>query len=212
MPAAFLANNGFCTMNNKNRCFGNGPRKEFYAAYHDEEWGVPVHDDRHLFEMLILEGAQAGLSWETILKRRLGYRKAFHNFDPCKVAAMSNAELEALRYNPNIIRNRLKIYGARQNARVFLQIQQEFGSFDRYVWGFVQGTPIKNHWENIKEAPTQTAESDALSKDLKKRGMTFVGSTIMYAYMQAIGMVNDHAINCPRYIFTSSSNLAGEQP
>lgn len=180
----------------KKRCFGNGPGKEYYAAYHDTEWGVPAHDDRHLFEMLILEGAQAGLSWETILKRRDGYRKAFHNFDPRKVALMTDQELEALRQNPDIIRNRLKIYSARQNAQSFLQIQKEFGSFDRYVWSFVKGKPIKNSWRALKDIPCKTAESDALSKDLKKRGMTFVGSTIIYAYMQAIGMVNDHITEC----------------
>ena len=188
-----LAKKGSST---KNRCFGNGAGKEFYADYHDHEWGIPVHDDQRLFEMLILEGAQAGLSWETILKRRLGYRKAFHDFDPAKVAAMSDAGLEALLQNPAIIRNRLKIFGARRNARVFLSIQQEFGSFDQYVWDFVKGTPIKNHWQSLKDAPTTTKISDALSKDLKRRGMTFVGSTILYAYMQAIGMVSDHTIEC----------------
>ncbi|MBY0501528.1 MAG: DNA-3-methyladenine glycosylase I [Alphaproteobacteria bacterium] len=180
------------------RCFGGEPGKEFYAEYHDHEWGVPSHNDRHLFEMLILEGAQAGLSWETILKKREGYRKAFHHFDPHKVAFMSNMELETLRENPGIIRNRLKIYGTRQNARVFLKIQDEFGSFDSYVWRFVNGTPLINHWKHSKETPSSTPQSDALSKDLKKRGMTFVGSTIMYAYMQAVGMVNDHLISCWR--------------
>jgi DNA-3-methyladenine glycosylase I len=180
----------------KKRCFGDKPGQEFYADYHDNEWGVPAHDDRHLFEMIILEGAQAGLSWETILKRREGYRKAFHDFDPHKVACMSDAELEILRQNADIIRNRLKIYAARTNALVFLNIQKEFGSFDRYVWGFVNGKPIINHWQHIKEAPVTTPESDALSKDLKKRGMTFVGSTIIYAYMQAVGMVNDHIVTC----------------
>lgn len=180
----------------KKRCFGGGPGKELYADYHDHEWGVPVHNDRHLFEMLILEGAQAGLSWETILKRRQGYRKAFHHFDPIKVASMSDSELKALLQNQEIIRNRLKIYGARQNAQVFLNIQREFGSFDHYVWNFVKGEPIKNHWKQMKDIPTHTPESDALSKDLKKRGMTFVGSKIIYAYMQAVGMVNDHIIEC----------------
>ena len=180
----------------KKRCFGGGPGKEFYADYHDSEWGIPVHDDQRLFEMLILEGAQAGLSWETILKRRQGYRRAFHQFDPVKVAAMSDGELGSLLLNPEIIRNRLKIFGARQNAQVFLKIQEEFGSFDRYVWNFVKGNPIKNH---CKEIPSRSKESDALSKDLKKRGMTFVGSTIIYAYMQAVGMVDDHTIDCWRY-------------
>jgi DNA-3-methyladenine glycosylase I len=182
-----------------NRCFGDGKGKEFYAQYHDNEWGVPVHDDRLLFEMLILEGAQAGLSWETILKRREGYKKAFYNFDVHKVASMTDVQLEALRQNPEIIRNRLKIYATRTNAQVFLQIQKEFGSFDSYLWRFVQNKPKINHFEIIQEAPTQTVESDALSKDLKKRGMTFVGSTIMYAFMQAVGMVNDHAVECWRY-------------
>lgn len=183
----------------KIRCFGNAPGKEFYAHYHDCEWGVPVHDERLLFEMLILEGAQAGLSWETILKRRQNYRKAFHDFDPAKVAAMSDEELKRVLENPGVIRNRLKIFGARQNARVFLEIQREFASFDRYVWNFVQRQPIKNHWKNLKDIPATTTESDALSKDLKKRGMTFVGSTIIYAYMQAIGMVIDHTIDCWLY-------------
>lgn len=180
----------------KKRCFGYAAGKEFYADYHDNEWGIPVHDDRHLFEMLILEGAQAGLSWETILKRRDGYRKAFHRFDPAKVASMKDEELELLRENPEIIRNRLKINAARQNARVFLEIQQEWGSFDRYLWSFVKGKPIINRWKTLKDAPVTTAESDALSKDLKKRGMTFVGSTIIYAYMQAVGLVNDHSVDC----------------
>lgn len=182
----------------KRRCFGGKLGKEFYGDYHDHEWGVPSHDDQHLFEMLILEGAQAGLSWETILKRREGYRQAFHNFDPVKVAAMDDETLESLRHNPDIIRNRLKIYGARQNARVFLKIQKEFGSFNRYVWKFVNDKPIVNHWQKMADVPAKTAESDALSKDLKKRGMTFVGSTIIYAYMQAIGMVNDHILSCWR--------------
>lgn len=181
---------------NQVRCFGGKPGQEFYAEYHDCEWGVPSHDDYHLFEMLILEGAQAGLSWETILKKREGYRKAFHYFNPKKVAAMGDQELEALRENPAIIRNKLKIYSARQNAKVFLEIQQEFGSFDAYLWTFVGGAPIKNHWINAAEVPVSTPESDALSKDLKKRGMNFVGSTIMYAYMQAVGLVIDHTTDC----------------
>jgi DNA-3-methyladenine glycosylase I len=180
----------------KARCFGGQQGKDFYAEYHDHEWGVPSHDDQHLFEMLILEGAQAGLSWETILKRREGYRKAFHQFDPVKVAAMKDDELEVLRQNPEIIRNRLKIYGARQNAQAFLKIQQEFGTFERYLWGFVHGEPTRNHWQSFKDVPALTPQSDALSKDLKKRGMTFVGSTIIYAYMQAVGLVNDHLQGC----------------
>ncbi len=184
---------------NQNRCFGNKKGQEFYAFYHDTEWGIPVHDDQRLFEMLILEGAQAGLSWETILKRRDGYRKAFHNFVPSAVASMSDDELERLRQDSDIIRNRLKIYAARTNALVFLEIQKIFGTFDTYLWNFVNGRQQVNHWKTIKEIPTSTPESEALSKDLKKRGMTFVGSTIMYAFMQAIGMVNDHFIDCSRY-------------
>lgn len=180
----------------KQRCFGSPPASPQYALYHDTEWGIPVHDDTHLFEMLILEGAQAGLSWETILKRRQGYRNAFHNFDPIQVAAMSDAELESLRQNEAIIRNRLKIYAARQNAQVFLQIQQEFGSFDSYVWSFVNNKPIIGHYKELQQLPASTKESEKLSKDLKKRGMTFVGPTIMYAFMQAVGMVDDHLTNC----------------
>lgn len=180
----------------KRRCFGGQEGKELYGAYHDLEWGVPCHDDRRLFEMLILEGAQAGLSWETILKRREGYRKAFHQFDPVKVAAMKDSTLEALRENEAIIRNRLKIYAARQNAKVFLEIQTEFGSFDSYLWEFVEGKPIVNCRKSIKELPAKTPVSDLLSKDLKRRGMTFVGSTIIYAYMQAVGLVNDHVMGC----------------
>lgn len=183
----------------KQRCFGNKSGQSLYAQYHDEEWGIPVHDDRHLFEMLILEGAQAGLSWETILKRREAYRVAFHYFDPMKVAVMSDEDLLKLCKDDSIIRNRLKIFAARQNAQIFLQIQNEFGSFDAYLWRFVGGRPIQNHWQDFKEVPVITPESDALSKDLKKRGMKFVGSTIMYAFMQAVGMVNDHLVSCWRY-------------
>lgn len=180
----------------KKRCFGGQPGKEFYALYHDNEWGIPVHDDQHLFEMLILEGAQAGLSWETILKRREGYRKAFYHFDPLKVASMNNDQLDALLQDASIIRNRLKIYAARHNAQVFLKIQQEYGSFDSYLWSFVAGKPIVNHRKLFSEVPPSTTESDALSKELKKHGMTFVGSTIIYAYMQAVGLVNDHLVDC----------------
>lgn len=176
----------------KTRCHWVGTDKPFYEEYHDNEWGVPVHDDRLHFEMLILEGAQAGLSWITILKRRDGYRKAFKNFDPKKVAKMTDDELQALMQNEGIIRNRLKIWGARKNAIAFLAIQKEFGSYDDYVWRFVGGKPIQRGLP----IPTRTDESDALAKDLKKRGMTFVGTTIMYAYMQAIGMVNDHSPDC----------------
>jgi DNA-3-methyladenine glycosylase I len=181
------------------RCFGNRPGQALYAEYHDREWGVPQHDDRHLFEMLVLEGAQAGLSWETVLNKREGYRQAFYDFDPVRVAAMSDAKLEVLRDNPSIIRNRLKILSARRNARVFLDIQQEFGSFDAYLWRFVDGKPLINHWDSFEQVPVTTPQSDALSRDLKKRGMNFVGSTIMYAYMQAVGMVNDHLTSCWRY-------------
>lgn len=180
----------------KRRCFGGQKGKELYGVYHDCEWGIPVHEDRLLFEMLILEGAQAGLSWETVLKRRDGYRAAFHQFDPVKVASMSDEALEVLCQNPEIIRHRLKIYGARQNARVFLEIQKEFGSFDRYLWRFVNGAPILNRWKATEKPPVETAESRALSKDLKRRGMTFVGPTIIYAFMQAVGMVNDHGMSC----------------
>lgn len=184
------------TSEKKNRCFGGAVGKEFYADYHDHEWGVPVYDDRTLFEMLVLEGCQAGLSWETVLKKRHNYRKCFHDFDVSQVASMSDDDLEALRTNAGIIRNRLKIYATRQNARVFLQIQEEFGSFNIYLWQFVDGRPIKNHWKTLSDIPCSTAESLALSKDLKKRGMTFVGPTIIYAYMQAIGLVNDHLVDC----------------
>ncbi len=180
----------------KKRCFGDAPGKELYAEYHDNEWGIPSHDDRHLFEMLVLEGAQAGLNWETILKRRKGYKEAFYHFDPEKVASMSDNELNELLENPKIIRNRLKVYSARKNARIYLQIQKEFGSFDAFLWGFVGGAPIINRWQRIEEVPCETKESKALSKELKKRGMSFVGPTIMYAYMQAVGLVDDHLTNC----------------
>jgi DNA-3-methyladenine glycosylase I len=181
------------------RCDWVGVHKLEYEAYHDHEWGVPVHDDQRHFEMLVLEGAQAGLSWETVLKKRAGYRAAFHDFDPTRVANMTDAELETLLQNPAIIRNRLKVFGARRNAHAFLAIQQQFGSFDAYVWRFVGGVPRLNAWRSLAELPAFTAESDALSKDLKKHGMTFVGSTIIYAYMQACGLVNDHLIDCWRY-------------
>ena len=178
------------------RCGWVGVGKPHYEHYHDTQWGVPEHDDRMLFEMLILEGAQAGLNWETILKRREGYRNAFKNFDIKKVAAMSDDELEALLQDTSIIRNRLKVFSARKNAIAFLAIQKEFGSFDAYLWQFVGGKPIVNHPKTLKDVPTRTAESDALSKELKKRGMSFVGTTIMYAYMQAVGMVDDHVATC----------------
>ena len=180
----------------RRRCFGGKPGQEFYAEYHDKEWGIPVREDRQLFEMLILESAQAGLSWETVLKKREGYRRAFHGFDVQKVAAMSDDELEALREDPGIIRNRLKIYAARKNARVFTRIQEACGTFSEYLWAYVGGKPIINHWQTFEELPAKTEISDAISKDLKKRGMTFVGSTIIYAYMQAVGMVDDHLKGC----------------
>ena len=182
---------------NKKRCAwcNNDPLN---IAYHDEEWGVPIYNDQLLFEFLILEGMQAGLSWETILKRREGYRKAFKNFDPKKVSAMTDKELEALLLNPDIIRNRLKVFSARKNAVAFLAIQKEFGSFDNYVWRFVDGKPKINHPKILKDIPPTSPESDAVSKDLKKRGMSFVGSTIMYAYMQATGLIDDHVADCFR--------------
>ena len=180
----------------KARCFGNKPGQEYYAAYHDTEWGVPVHDDHLLFEMLTLEGAQAGLSWETILRKRDGYRTAFHQFDIDKIIAMRDDELEALRTNEMIIRNRLKIYSVRKNAIIFRQIQEEFESFSHYIWAYVNHIPIINHWQSFDQVPTRTSLSDMIAKDLKKRGMSFVGSTIIYAYMQAIGLVNDHHAGC----------------
>ncbi len=176
------------------RCFGSG--KELYADYHDREWGVPVHEDRLLFEMLVLEGAQAGLSWETVLKKRDEYRRVFYQFDPVQVAEMSDGELDLVLENPGVIRNRLKIYAVRQNARVFLQVQGEWGSFARYVWGFVGDKPVVTRRKSLKEVPVSTAVSEALSKDLQRRGMTFVGPTIMYAFMQAVGLVDDHLEGC----------------
>lgn len=185
--------------NGLKRCDWARDVPEVYEVYHDQEWGVPVHDDRQHFEMLTLEGAQAGLSWITILKKREGYRKAFHDFDPVLVSKMSDDALNDLRENPDIVRNRLKIFSVRKNASVFLQIQKEYGSFDKYVWSFVESDPVVNTWTSMAEVPVKTTQSEALSKDLKRRGMSFVGSTIMYAYMQAIGMVNDHVVGCFRY-------------
>jgi DNA-3-methyladenine glycosylase I len=181
-----------------NRCGWVGINKPYYEQYHDNEWGIPVHDDKKLFEMLILEGAQAGLSWETILKRRKAYQEAFKGFDVQKVSQMSDLELEKLLVDSTIIRNRLKVFSARKNANVFIAIQKEFDSFDKYLWGFVNNTPKINRPQRLSDIPTSTPESDALSKDLKKRGMSFVGSTIMYAYMQAVGMVDDHVVDCFR--------------
>jgi DNA-3-methyladenine glycosylase I len=183
-------------MTGKTRCAWVPANRPDYAHYHDTEWGKPVHDDQKLFEMLILEGAQAGLSWYTILQRRDGYRKAFKNFDPQKVARMTDAQLEDVLANGAIIRNRLKVFSTRKNAQVFLAIQKEFGSFDGYLWRFVGGKPKVNRPKTLKDIRPNTPESDALSKDLKKRGMSFVGSSIMYAYMQAVGLVNDHTADC----------------
>lgn len=170
-----------------------------YCAYHDREWGVPVHEDPLLFEFLVLEGAQAGLSWLTILRRREAYRKAFAHFDPEKVARFGARQVERLLGNPGIIRNRLKIESAIKNARAFLKVQEEFGSFDDYQWRFVEGKPVQNAWENDSQIPPRSPISDTMSKDLKKRGFSFVGSTIIYAHMQAVGMVNDHLVSCFRY-------------
>lgn len=167
-----------------------------YTLYHDTEWGVPVHDDRTLFEMLILEGAQAGLSWYTILKRREGYRKSFKNFDVKKCAKFTDEELESILATGDIIRNRLKVFSVRKNAVAFLEIQKEFGSFDAYLWAYVSGKQQINCPKSMANVPAQTPLSDAISKDLKKRGMSFVGSTIIYAYMQAVGLVNDHTQDC----------------
>lgn len=186
-------------MPDKNRCGWAEGQFDEYIKYHDEEWGVPVHDDRTHFEFLILEGAQAGLSWSTILKRREGYRQSFANFDPEKVAKFDEEKIQELLQFEGIIRNKLKVRSAVTNAQNFLKIREEYGSFDNYVWQFVGGKPIVNHWTDMSNVPATTKESDALSKDLKKRGFKFVGSTIMYAYMQACGLVNDHTVNCFRY-------------
>jgi DNA-3-methyladenine glycosylase I len=172
---------------------------EVYAAYHDEEWGVPLHDDQRLFEFLILEGAQAGLSWITILKKRENYREAFDNFDPRKVARYTDKKIAQLMDNPGIVRNRLKIFAAVQNAKAFLAVQKEFGTFDSYSWRFVGGSPMQNRRAHLADIPARTAESDAMSRDLLARGFKFVGSTICYAHMQATGMVNDHLVSCPRH-------------
>jgi DNA-3-methyladenine glycosylase I len=181
------------------RCGWANPKNPLYLSYHDTEWGVPVHDDQRLFEFLVLEGAQAGLSWETILNKREAYRKAFDQFDPRKVARYDARRTARLLGDPGIVRNRLKIQSAIQNARAFLAVQEEFGSFDSYQWRFVDGVPRHNEWRALKEIPPRTAESDALSKDLKKRGFNFVGSTIIYAHMQACGLVNDHLVDCFRH-------------
>ncbi len=170
-----------------------------YADYHDNEWGVPVHDDRKLFEMLILEGVQAGLSWSLILKKRAGYLQAFDGFDASKIARYDNYKIQELLANPEIVRNRLKIQATIQNARAFLQVQSDAGSFAVFLWQFVAGQPVQNAWKSLQEVPAKTRESDAMSKELKRRGFTFVGSTICYAFMQAVGMVNDHIMECFRW-------------
>lgn len=181
------------------RCAWVTPNEPLYIQYHDTEWGVPVHDNRILFEMLILEGAQAGLNWITVLKKRENYRAAFDQFDVEKIARYDDAKITALLANPGIIRNRLKIQAAIRNAQAYLRVREEFGTFDAYIWSFVGGQPIVNRWQTLREIPAETAESKAMSKDLLKRGFRFVGPTICYAFMQACGLVNDHTIDCFRY-------------
>ncbi len=185
-------------MQPKTRCPWAGNDAE-YVAYHDLEWGVPVHDDKVLFEFLILEGAQAGLSWQTILGKRGNYRRAFADFDPRTVATYSDEKIQDLLEDSGLVRNRLKISSAVRNARAFISIQDEFGSFDRYIWGFLGGRPISNRWESLRQVPAETAESRAISRDLKNRGFNFVGPTIIYAFMQAVGLVNDHLVSCFRH-------------
>ena len=182
----------------KRRCqwCGTDPH---YIAYHDEEWGVPVHDDRRLFEMLTLEGAQAGLNWLTILKKREGYRRAFHHFDCGKIAAYSQGDIKRLLADSGIVRNRLKIESVIRNARGVLAVKEEFGTLDSFLWQYVNGTPVRNAWRSVADLPAHTGQSDAMSKDLKRRGFNFVGPTICYAFMQAVGMVNDHTTDCFRY-------------
>jgi len=181
-------------------------RSELNIAYHDQEWGVPVHDEKKWFEFLILEGAQAGLSWDTILRKRARYRDVFDGFDPEKVARYDKKKVRELLRDPGIIRNELKIDAAIENAGAFMTVREEFGSFDGYVWRFVDGRPMQNAWKTRKQVPTKTPQSDALSKDLQKRGFRFVGSTICYALMQATGMVNDHVVNCFRYADLARAN------
>lgn len=183
----------------KHRCLWAQNQSETYQKYHDEEWGTPVHDDQILFEFLILEGAQAGLSWSTILNKRQGYRDAFAHFDPKKVAAFTPEREKKLREDPNIVRNKLKINAAISNAKAFLDVQKAHSSFDSYIWSFVDHHPIQNHYNNHADIPAETELSKTISKDLKKRGFRFVGPTIVYAFMQAIGMVNDHTLDCYRY-------------
>jgi DNA-3-methyladenine glycosylase I len=183
----------------KHRCAWALGKFAEYERYHDEEWGVPVHDDRTHFEFLILEGAQAGLSWSTILKRRAGYRAVFADFDPEVVASFDSERIEMLLKDERIVRNRLKVHAAVTNAQAYLKLQQEFGSFNAYIWKFVQGAPVVNRWQHMREVPATSVVSDALSKDLKKRGFKFVGSTVIYAHLQACGLVNDHTTDCFRY-------------
>lgn len=180
------------------RC-GWAGNEQIYIDYHDKEWGVPVHDDRKHFEFLVLESAQAGLSWITILKKRENYRKAFDNFDPERIVRYGKEKVEELLNNKGIVRNRRKIEAAINNAKVFIEIQKEFGSFDKYIWDFVGGKPIKNNWTTLEEVPAKTSRAEEISKDLKKRGFKFIGPTICYSYMQAIGLVNDHIVECFRY-------------
>ncbi len=186
-------------MATQNRCGWCEQGNDLYIRYHDEEWGVPVHDERTHFEFLVLEGAQAGLSWATILNKREAYRKAFADFDPVKVARFSEQKIQKLLENPGIVRNKLKVQSAVRNARAFLEVQKEFGSFDAYAWAFVGGKPRVYRRRRMKDVPATTKESDVFSRDLKKRGFNFVGSTIIYAHMQAVGMVNDHVVSCFRY-------------
>ncbi|MEE9396358.1 MAG: DNA-3-methyladenine glycosylase I [Methylococcales bacterium] len=183
----------------KHRCAWVPPNDALYIAYHDEEWGIPVHNDHKLFEMLILEGAQAGLSWKTILQKRKGYKEAFDHFDPQKIVAYDSDKIAELLTNPEIVRNRLKISAAVTNARAMLSIQAAPPGFSHYLWQFVNGQPVQNAWQRLEDVPTLTPESDAMSQDLKKRGFKFVGSKICYAFMQAVGMVNDHTTDCFRY-------------
>jgi DNA-3-methyladenine glycosylase I len=183
----------------RRRCEWAGTGDTEYTAYHDDEWGVPSHDDRHLFEMLTLEGAQAGLSWSTILRKRDGYRRAFAEFDPARVARFDRRKVERLLQDPGIVRNRMKVESTVNNARRVLEVQDELGSFDAYVWQFVDGAPIVGRWKALADLPSETAESKAMSKDLKRRGFRFVGPTVCYAFMEAVGLVNDHVTSCFRF-------------
>ncbi len=194
------------------RCSWVNVDHELMREYHDREWGVPAHDDRTHFEFLVLEAAQAGLSWSIVLNKREGYRRAFSQFDPQKVARYSEARIEKLTADPRIIRNRMKIAAAVRNAQAFLVVQEEFGSFDAYCWQFVKGRPRQNRWKSPREIPATTAESDAFSRDLKRRGFGFVGSTVIYAHMQAVGMVNDHSIDCFRYREVRRLGTAANEP